>query len=87
VSNDRQLSDVVVRLQMSYAGSVSADAVNTVVNGAERELTGQAPSAALPELIHRLASERLARLAEDVWVHGRHEHVRVAQPREDVGLR
>ena len=56
-------ADVAERLTSDYGGAVSTATVRTVVAEAHRDLAGQVPRGALPELLHRLAGERLARIS------------------------
>ena len=46
-----------------YEPDLPLQQVSAVVIGAHRELDRQVPAAALPELLHRLAHERLERLS------------------------
>lgn len=59
----RSVADVAEQLMASYEDSVSAATVSAVVLQAQAELDGQVPRAAMPELLHRLADQRLAERA------------------------
>ena len=46
----------------AYADSVPLATVSAIVLDANEELAGQVPDGAIPELLHRLAVERLSEL-------------------------
>lgn len=54
------VADVAERLMACYEDSIPLATVSAVVLEARDELTGQVPDPALPELLHRLAEQRLA---------------------------
>jgi hypothetical protein len=55
-----ELDAVVDRLVSEFAGVRSRDAVEAEVAAADRELRGQVPPGAIPEMLHRLVAARLA---------------------------
>jgi hypothetical protein len=59
----RSVADVAERLMASYEDGMSAATVSAIVLEARNELEGQVPRGALPELLHRLADQRLAERA------------------------
>lgn len=59
----RSVADVAERLMASYENSMSEATVSAVVLEARNELEGQVPGSAMPELLHRLADQRLAERA------------------------
>ena len=66
-SNDRMsespLADITESLMAQYEPDLPLQQVSAVVIGAHRELDRQVPTAALPELLHRLARARLDQLS------------------------
>jgi hypothetical protein len=54
-----ELIAVVDRLVSEFAGLRSRDAVEAEVEAADRELRGQVPRGAMPEMVHRLVAARL----------------------------
>lgn len=56
------VADVAESLMDQFARSISPATVSGIVLAAQRDLVGQVPVGALPELIHRLAEERLSHL-------------------------
>jgi hypothetical protein len=54
-----ELDAVVDRLVSEFAGMRSRDAVEAEVEAADRELRGQVPPGAVPEMLHRLVAARL----------------------------
>jgi hypothetical protein len=54
-----ELVAVVDRLVSEFAGVRSRDAVEAEVAAADRELRGQVPQGAIPEMLHRLVAARL----------------------------
>lgn len=56
-------AEVAQQLTSDYSGEVPKSTVRTIVAGADADLAGQVPRGALPELLHRLAGERLARIS------------------------
>jgi hypothetical protein len=57
--HDPDLVAVVDRLVSEFAGLRSRDAVEAEVEEADRELRGQVPQGAVPEMLHRLVAARL----------------------------
>jgi hypothetical protein len=55
-----ELDAVVDRLVSEFAGVWSRDAVEAAAEAADRELRGQVPQGAIPEMLHRLVAARLA---------------------------
>jgi hypothetical protein len=58
------------QLAREFAGAVAADVVEQVVRTARSNLEGDVPDGALPELLHRLAKQRLV----DLMVTDRKSH-------------
>jgi hypothetical protein len=57
------VADVAESLMAQYECHVPLSVVSSVVLDAHRELDHQVPGDALPEMLHRLADQRLAELA------------------------
>lgn len=55
-----ELVAVVDQLVSEFAGLRSRDAVEAEVEAADRELRGQVPRGAVPEMLHRLVAARLS---------------------------
>jgi len=53
------IADITERLMNDHADTVPLATVSSVVLEAWRELSGQVPAAAIPELLYRLAEQRL----------------------------
>jgi len=53
------IEQVAGQLAAEFDGVVDADVVEQVVRAARRDLEGDVPAGALPELVHRLAKQRL----------------------------
>jgi hypothetical protein len=62
-SHAESVADVAEDLMSAYDGAVSCATISAVVLDARSELRGQIPEGALPELLHRLADQRLCQLA------------------------
>ena len=58
LEDDRCISEAVVRLEREFAGAVQRPAIAEVVRRSRQDLDGPHP-AALPELVERLARQRL----------------------------
>jgi hypothetical protein len=54
-----ELDAVVDRLVSEFAGVRSRHAVEAEIEAADRELRGQVPQGAIPEMLHRLVAARL----------------------------
>ncbi len=57
------VADEVELLMQEYADAVGPAQVSATFQQARRELEGQIPPGAFPELVHRLAEQRLAVLS------------------------
>lgn len=57
------VADVTERLMVTYENEVPLELVSAVVLEARSNLSGQVPQGALPELLYRLAGQRLSHLA------------------------
>ncbi len=53
------VADVATKLMSEFSERFSAAAVDDIVKGAHRDLTGEVPDAAMAELLYRLARQRL----------------------------
>ena len=53
------VADVAEDLMTAFEGSLSCATISTIVLDARTELRGQVPETAIPELLHRLANQRL----------------------------
>lgn len=60
--DSQDVGHVAVDLSEEFADRVTHSTVVAVVDRAERDLRGQVRAGAFPELVHRLAWIRLARL-------------------------
>ena len=58
LDDDRCIVEAVVRLEREFAGAVLRPAITEVVRRSHQDLDGPHP-AALPELVERLARQRL----------------------------
>ena len=58
LDDDRCIADAVERLEREFAGAVHRPAIAEVVRRSRQDLDGPHP-AALPELVERLARQRL----------------------------
>ncbi len=58
LDDDRCITDAVERLEREFAGAVQRPAIAEVVRRSRQDLDGPHP-AALPELVERLARQRL----------------------------
>ena len=58
MDDDRCIAEAVVRLEREFAGAVKRPAIAEVVRRSRQDLDGPHP-AALPELVERLARQRL----------------------------
>ena len=56
------VADIAEELMVAYAHSVPLATVSAIVRDANKDLAGQVPDGAIPELLHRLAVERLSEL-------------------------
>ena len=57
------IADITERLMNDHADTVALATISGVVLEAWRELGGQVPAATIPELLYRLAEQRLQAIA------------------------